>query len=229
AEPVQGGGGVIVPQEDYFPRIRQICDKYEVLFIADEVITGFGRTGRWFALEHWGVEPDILDFAKGVTSGYVPLGGIGVSDRIKEALDGVEPGKRWMHAYTYSGHPTCAAVALANLDIIEREDLVTRAEETGTHLQAGLKSLEASHPKVGEARGLGMMGALELLEDRDTRRKFPTEAKIAEKLQVAATDRGLWSRVKEGVYMLSPALTTSRDEVDRMINILDESLTAIGC
>src|SRR5918992_1709314 len=127
AEPVQGAGGVIVPPADYFPRIRAICDQYDVLLIADEVITGFGRTGRWFGLEHYGIGPDIMQFAKGITSGYVPLGGIGVSDEVRGVIDGVPPGKRWMHAYTYSGHPTCCAVALANLDIIERERLTERA------------------------------------------------------------------------------------------------------
>jgi adenosylmethionine-8-amino-7-oxononanoate aminotransferase len=229
AEPVQGAGGVIVPQEDYFPRIREICDKYDVLLIADEVITGFGRTGRWFALEHYGIEPDIMDFAKGVTSGYVPLGGIGVSDAIRQVIDGVEPAKRWMHAYTYSGHPVTTAVALANLDYIEKHDLVSRAAETGAHFQAGLKSLEAHHPKVGEARGLGMIGALELLEDRGSRRKFPVEARIGDKLHAECAQRGLWTRTRDHIYPLSPPLTTTREEVERIVSILDESLTAIGC
>ena len=229
AEPVQGAGGVIVPQEDYFPRIREICDQYEVLLIADEVITGFGRTGKWFALEHWGIEPDIMDFAKGVTSGYLPLGGIGVSDDIKAVLDGVEPGHRWMHAFTYSGHPTTTAVALANLDYFETHDLVTRAAETGAHLQAGLHSLQANHPKVAEARGIGMMGALEILEDPATLTKFSKEANIGQKLHLETTARGLWSRTREHVYVMSPPLTTTRDEVDRIVNILDDSLTAIDC
>ena len=229
AEPVQGAGGVIVPQDDYFPRIREICDQYEVLFIADEVITGFGRTGKWFGLEHWGVEPDIMDFAKGVTSGYIPLGGIGISDDIKAVLDGADPTKRWMHAYTYSAHPVSTAVALANLDYFEQHDLVTRAAETGAHFQAGLKSLEANHPKVGEARGIGMMGAIELLEDRAARRKFPAEQKIGDKLNAECVQRGLWTRPREHIYPLSPPLTTTREEVERIVSILDESLTAIGC
>src|SRR4029434_755076 len=120
AEPVQGAGGLIVPPDDYFPRIREICNKYDVLLIADEVITGFGRTGRWFALDHWKIEPDIISFAKGITSGYLPLGGIGLSDKVFRVLAEVPPNRRWMHAFTYSGHPTCCAVALANLDIVER-------------------------------------------------------------------------------------------------------------
>ncbi|MCZ6554017.1 MAG: aspartate aminotransferase family protein, partial [SAR324 cluster bacterium] len=152
AEPVQGAGGVIVPQDEYFPRIREICDQYDVLFLADEVITGFGRTGSWFALDRWGVQPDIMAFAKGVTSGYLPLGGIGVSDRIHDAIMSADPSRRWMHAYTYSGHPTTCAVALANLDFFEREDLVTRAAENGAYFLRQLKTLE-SHPHVGEVRG----------------------------------------------------------------------------
>jgi len=123
AEPIHGGGGVLYPTDDYFPLVRQVCDRHSVLFIADEVITGFCRTGRWFALEHWNVQPDILSFAKGVSSGYLPLGGIMVSRAIKETMDSVKPDDRWMHAYTYSGHPTCCAVGLANVAIMERERL----------------------------------------------------------------------------------------------------------
>ncbi len=226
AEPVQGAGGVIVPQEDYFPRIREICDQYEVLFIADEVITGFGRTGLWFALDHWGVEPDILNFAKGVTSGYLPLGGIGINDRIRKAIHEADPAKRYMHAYTYSGHPTTCAVALANLDYFEREDVVTRAAETGAYLQSCLKTVER-HPQVGETRGLGMLAAVELMEDGDSRKKFDPALKIGEKVQVETAQRGLWSRVREDVYCLAPPLTTSRGEVDRIVDILDQSIAAV--
>src|SRR5919199_7025846 len=141
AEPVQGAGGVIVPPDDYFPRIRAICDAYDVLLIADEVITGFGRTGRWFGLERYRIEPDIVQFAKGITSGYLPLGGIGVSDTIRAAIDSVPPDRRWMHAYTYSGHPSCCAVALANIDILQCEGLVERAATLGGRLLDGLRGL----------------------------------------------------------------------------------------
>src|SRR5436309_933645 len=115
-EPIHGGGGVIYPTDDYWPRVREVCTRHKVLLIGDEVITGFCRTGRWFALSHWDVKPDIMSFAKGVTSGYLPLGGIMVTKAIKQAMDSVKPEGRWMHAYTYSGHPTCCAVALKNLD-----------------------------------------------------------------------------------------------------------------
>ncbi|HXM70149.1 MAG TPA: aspartate aminotransferase family protein, partial [Thermoanaerobaculia bacterium] len=156
AEPVMGAGGVIVPPETYFPRVREICNRHDVLLIADEVITGFGRTGRWFALGHWGVEPDLVSFAKGVTSAYLPLGGVLVSKRVHQALEAAPADQRFMHAATYSGHPVCCAVALANLDIIEEEGLVERAALMGRRLLAGLESLR-DLPVVGDVRGLGMM------------------------------------------------------------------------
>ncbi len=138
AEPIQGSGGVIVPPDDYFPRIREICDQYNVLLVADEVITGFGRTGKWFALEHWGVEPDVVQFAKAITSGYFPLGGVGVTEGIAEVLDHSK--SPWMHAYTYSAHPVGCAVALSNLHILEQEGLVAQAAEKGAYLLAGLRA-----------------------------------------------------------------------------------------
>jgi adenosylmethionine-8-amino-7-oxononanoate aminotransferase len=226
AEPVQGAGGVIVPQDDYFPRVREICDKYDVLLIADEVITGFGRTGKWFALEHWGIEPDIMNFAKGITSGYIPMGGIGVHDKISDAINSVELAQRYMHAFTYSGHPTCAAVALANLDYFDREDLISKAAETGAHLNRRMKELE-KHPNVGEARGLGMMAALELVEDRDSRKVFDPEKKIGDQMHAEVVKRGLWTRSRGDVFCLSPPLTTTTEEVDRIMDILDESLSAV--
>ena len=139
AEPVMGAGGVIVPPDSYFPKLREICDQYEVLLIADEVITGFGRTGRWFALGHWGVEPDIVSFAKGVTSGYLPLGGNILSKRVHDAILNAPLDRRYMHAATYSGHPVCCAVGLRNVEIIESEGLVERAAVMGRRLLDGLR------------------------------------------------------------------------------------------
>ena len=130
-EPVQGSGGVIVPPDDYWPRIREICNRYDVLLLADEIITGFGRTGEWFGLSRYGVEPDIISFAKAITSGYFPLGGIGVNDRVAETINSAPDNMSWMHAYTYSAHPVGSAVALANLDIIEGEGLVERRRRAG--------------------------------------------------------------------------------------------------
>jgi adenosylmethionine-8-amino-7-oxononanoate aminotransferase len=226
AEPVQGAGGVIVPQDDYFPRIRDICDQYDVLLISDEVITGFGRTGTWFGLEHWGVEPDIMQFAKGITSGYIPMGGIGVSDTIKEAINSTPPEKRWMHAYTYSGHPTCCAVALANLDIFEKEDLVQRAAEMGNHLQEGLHTLDAM-PHVGDVRGLGMMAAVELVADKATKQPFDAAEKVGPRLGKELLNRGLYTRMRGDTLCLAPPLVTTSEQIDRIVGTIRDALQAV--
>ena len=154
-------GGVIYPTDDYWPLVREICTRHNVLLIADEIITGFGRTGRWFGMEHWNVKPDILTFAKGVTSGYLPLGGMMVNPAIKQAMDSVGPGDRWMHAYTYSAHPTCCAAALQNLDIIEQEHLCANSERMGNRLYTSLLAAFSSHPSVGDIRGgKGLLAAV---------------------------------------------------------------------
>jgi putrescine aminotransferase len=226
AEPVQGAGGVIVPPPDYFARVRDICSKHGVLLIADEVITGFGRTGRWFGLEHYGIQPDIMQFAKGITSGYIPLGGIGVSDTIRDVINGVPPGKRWMHAYTYSGHPTCCAVALANIDILERERLVERAAAGGDRLLGGLRSLEAIDG-IGNVRGLGLMAAVEVVRDKATKQQFPPEAGLTQKLTDALLDRGLYTRVAMDCICIAPPLVTTDAEIDRIVNIVGETVPAV--
>jgi putrescine aminotransferase len=226
AEPVQGAGGVIVPPPDYFRRIREICTRHDVLLIADEVITGFGRTGRWFGLEHYGVEPDIIQFAKGITSGYVPLGGVGVSDAIREAINGVPAGNRWMHAYTYSGHPTCCAVALSNIDIIEREQLVHRAAEGGARLLDKLRGLE-SLDGVGHVRGLGMLAAVEVVADKATKQLFPPQANLANKLTNGLLERGLYTRVAMDCICLAPPLVTSDTLLDRIVEAVRETIPSV--
>jgi putrescine aminotransferase len=226
AEPVQGAGGVIVPPPDYFARVREICDKYDVLLIADEVITGFGRTGRWFGLEHYGIEPDIMQFAKGVTSGYVPLGGIGVSDTIRDVMNGVPPAKRWMHAYTYSGHPTCCAVALRNLQILHEERLVERAATLGVHLAARLKAL-ATMDHVGHIRAQGLIAAVEVVADKTTKAQFPPETSTSQRLYDALLERGLYTRVLFDCICLAPPLVVTEQEIDRMVAIIAETLPAI--
>jgi adenosylmethionine-8-amino-7-oxononanoate aminotransferase len=218
AEPVIGVGGVIVPPEDYFPRIREICDRHEVLFAADEVITGLGRTGKWFGLEHWGVAPDIVSFAKAITSGYVPCGGIGVSDTIARALDEA-PGP-WMHAYTYSAHPVGCAVALRTLQIIEEEDLVAEAARKGTYLLEALRSRLGEHPHVGEIRGKGLMCAVEFVKERGTKAPFAPEDQVGARIHAEAVARGLFSRVRGEVYVLAPAFVTPDDVLDRIAEIL---------
>ncbi|XHR30455.1 MAG: aspartate aminotransferase family protein [Chthoniobacteraceae bacterium] len=227
AEPVQGGGGgVLVPQADYFPRIREICDRYEVLFISDEVITGFGRTGRRFALEHWGVEPDIVQFAKGITSGYFPLGGIGISAEIKEKLDAAPSGRRWWHGYTASAHPVGCAVALANLAILENERLVENAEKQGARLLEKLHEALAASPYTGEIRGLGLLAAVELVADRKTKARFPSEAGIGPRVRAELFSRGLLTRTLDEVICLAPPLITTAEQVDKIAEAVARSVDA---
>ena len=225
AEPVQGAGGVIVPPPDYFPRIREICNRHDVLLIADEVITGFGRTGKWFGLEHYGIEPDIMQFAKGITSGYIPLGGIGVSDAIREVINGVAPAKRWMHAYTYSGHPTCCAVALKNLEILRDEGLVERAARLGEQLAERLQRL-AGLDGVGHVRSLGLIGAVEIVADKATKALHPPEAQMASRLTDAMLERGLLTRVALDCICISPPLVISEAQLDRVVEIIAEAVPA---
>lgn len=226
AEPVQGAGGIIVPPDDYFPRVREICAKHDVLFIADEVITGFGRTGRWFALERWGVQPDILAFAKGITSGYLPLGGIMVSEPIHQAMLSVPHADRWMHAYTYSGHPTCCAVALRNLEILEKEGLVERAEKMGKRLLDGARSL-LDLPAVGDVRGLGLMVAVELVADRATKAAFDPAKNVIGRVRKELEARGLFTRVVRDIILLAPPLVITEAQVDRIVQILWEGIRAV--
>lgn len=223
AEPVQGAGGVIVPPDDYFPAIRAICDKYEVLFIADEVITGFGRTGDWFALKRWGVAPDIMSFAKGITSGYQPLGGIQISDAIREVINSAPPSERWMHAYTYSGHPTCCAVANKNMEILQRIDVAGNAAVMGKRLLDGLQALEAEFDVIGDARGLGLMAAIEFA-NRETKQP----AQIGEKVRQACLRRGLFTRIiGSDILSFAPPLIISAEEIDLMLQIVGEALAEV--
>jgi len=231
AEPVMGAGGVIVPPPTYFPRLREICDRHGVLLIADEVITGFGRTGKWFALGHWGVEPDLMSFAKGITSGYLPLGGVMISKRIHEAIEDAPMDEKFMHAATYSGHPVCCAVALANIDIIENEGLVQRAQVQGDRFRAGLATL-ASLPSVGEVRGIGMLAAIELVEDKGS--KKPALG-LGGKVVAEAGKRGLIMRQRGGAdgppasgdsLCLAPPLMTPEATLDRIVQIVGDSIVA---
>ena len=227
AEPIQGAGGVIIPPADYFARIREICTRHDVLFIADDVITGFGRTGRWFGLDHYGVEPDIMQFAKGITSGYVPLGGVGVSDTVRDIINGVPPGKRWVHAFTYSGHPTCCAVALSNLDIIERERLVERSAAAGARLLDKLRSLEAL-AAVGHVRGQGLIAAVEVVADKTTKSLFPADAGMSQKLTDAMLDRGLYTRVAMDCICIAPPLVTTDAQLDQIVDIVRDAVTHVA-
>jgi adenosylmethionine-8-amino-7-oxononanoate aminotransferase len=179
-----------------------------------------------FALGHWGVEPDIVSFAKGVTSGYVPLGGILLGSRVDEALRSLPPEQAWMHAYTYSGHPTSCAVGIANIRIIEREGLVENAARMGERLQRGLATL-ANLPAVGDVRGMGLLGAVELVADKETRAAFPASDGIGGKVLAAARERGVLFRNRGDVVEMAPPLPISEEQIDRLVAVLGESIQAV--
>ena len=216
AEPVQGAGGVIVPPADYFPRVKAILDRHGVLLIADEIITGFGRTGEWFGLTHWDVQPDIVTFAKGVTSAYLPLGGMMVGEPIARAIREAPASERWMHSSTYAGHPVCCAVALRTLDILEREGLVPRVARLGRYLLDRLRTLE-DLPCVGEVRGLGLMAAVELAADRATRAPFDPALRVGARVTRHAQASGLILRTRGDVITLAPPFVITEEEIDDMI------------
>ena len=236
-EPIHGAGGVIYPTEDYWPRVREVCVHHDVLLIADEIITGFGRTGRWFGLSHWDVAPDILCFAKGVTSGYLPLGGIAVSKAIKEAMDSVKLEDRWMHGSTYSGHPTCCTVALKNIDIIECEGLRENAAEMGTRLHENLQAAFNGHPHVGDVRGgKGLLAAVELVEDRNTQQNFPGDRRVAPRIQAELVKRGVVTRTirSAGAHpamgdtvVFAPPLVITQTEIDRIVDATRDAVNAV--
>ena len=227
AEPVQGAGGVIVPPADYWPKLRRVADKHDLLLIVDEVITGFGRTGRWFALEHWGVQPDLMSFAKGITSAYLPLGGIMLSDRVQQAILSAPPDLKYMHAATYSGHAACCAVGLANLAIIEREGLVERAASVGSWFQALLTRQLESLPAVGQVRGLGMMAAVELV-DRAQRGPalYDGALGLATRVVERCVERGQIPRRVNNTICLAPPLISTEDQLTRLVDVLGEAIRA---
>src|SRR5437016_8413607 len=226
AEPVQGAGGVIVPPADYFPLLRKVCDKHGVLLIADEVITGFGRTGKWFAMEHWGVQADMMIFAKGVTSGYLPLSGVMLTRSVHDVLKSVKGA--FMHGFTYSGHPTSCAVGLRNLQIIEDEGLVEQVANKGAHLQEKLQELR-SLEIVGDVRGIGLLGAVELVKDKKTKELFDVSAGAARRVWLEALANGVIVRPLSGdVLAMSPPFVISEPEIDRMVDVLSSSIERVG-
>ena len=225
AEPVLGVGGVIPPPDDYFRRVRDICTRHEVLFAADEVVTGFGRTGEWFALDHWGVAPDLVQFAKAITSGYFPFGGVGVNDAIARVPDeGLGP---WMYAYTYSAHPTGCAVALRALQIIADEKLVAEAARKGTYLLMALRERLGDHPRVGNVRGKGLMCAVDFVKDRGGKTPFAIDEQIGARIHAHAITRGLFSRVRNDTFLLAPPFVIEDDLLDRIADILADATKAV--
>jgi putrescine aminotransferase len=214
-EPIQGAGGVIIPPAGYWPEIQRICRKYDVLMIVDEVICGFGRTGKWFGSDFFHLQPDIMPVAKGISSGYLPIGAVMFSRRIAEVLS--EKGGELAHGYTYSGHPVCAAVALENIRILQRENIVERVDQdTGPYLQQRWLQL-AEHPLVGEARIAGLVGALELVADKQARRFFAERGKVGALCRDFALGNGLILRATKDSMLLSPPLVITHEEIDELI------------
>jgi putrescine aminotransferase len=224
-EPVLGTGGVIVPPAGYLRAVREVCDRHGVLMIADEVITGFGRTGRYFGVDRDSVVPDMLTFAKGVSSGYVPLGGVIMRKAIFDAFHEVPNDKPLMHGFTYSGHPVSCAVALANLDIIERERLVPQVAERGLYLRKKLEELREL-PYVGDVRSLGLMAGIEIVADKATKERFPSSG-LARTASVAKNARefGLVTRpLLDDILLLAPPFVITEKEIDQAVNALRRSI-----
>jgi putrescine aminotransferase len=230
AEPIQGAGGIIVPPEGYMQEIRKICDEFGVIFIADEVITGFGRTGKMFGLEHWDVIPDVMTLAKGISSGYVPLGAVMINDHIHEELIKYSEGTLF-HGFTYSGHPVSCAVSLKNIELIEQENIVENAAEMGEVLAEGLKNLEEKHWSIGRVRNVGLLGAFELLADKEKNKRFDASQGIALKVVKECLKRKLIVRpvTYEGtdIIAIAPPLTVNKEEVQKIISIFDDAVSAV--
>jgi putrescine aminotransferase len=222
-EVVQGAGGVIIPPKGYWKRVEAICKKYGILLVVDEVITGFGRLGEWFGFQHFGVTPDLVPMAKGLSSGYLPISAVGVSsDIVKVLRDG---NGEFAHGYTYSGHPVAAAVALKNIEIIEREGLVERVKnDAGPYFAAALKRLE-SDPLVGEVRSLGLIGAVEIVAKKGTNERFTgKEGKAGPIVRDTCIKNGLMVRGIRDSIVMCPPLIITHAEIDRMIDIIGRSL-----
>lgn len=216
AEPVQGAGGAIIPPDSYWPAVKEVLAKYDILLIADEVICGFGRLGEWFGSTHYGLKPDLMPIAKGLSSGYLPIGAVLVGDRVADTL--IEDGGEFFHGFTYSGHPVCAAVALKNLELLESERVVEKVrDELGPYLAKRWQEL-AEHPLVGEARSLGLIGALELVADKSTGERFDKSLSAGNLCRDLCFEHGLVMRSVGDTMVMSPPLIITRDEIDELVS-----------
>jgi adenosylmethionine-8-amino-7-oxononanoate aminotransferase len=225
AEPIQGVGGVIVPPDEYFPAVREICDRYNVLLIADEVITGYARTGRWFGIENWNVVPDLMSTAKGITSGYIPLGAVFVTEKLYNGIktsEGV-----FMHGFTYNGHPVACAAALANLAIMERERLVEHTAQIGPYFLERLSELQRFR-HVGDVRGKGLMAAIELVADQKTAEPFDPAKKVGPTVAKTALKHGLLIRAAGDILVFAPPLVIDERGIDELVAGLTKTFEECG-
>ena len=215
AEPVQGAGGVIIPPDTYWPEIQRICKKYGILLIVDEVICGFGRLGEWFGSEYFDIEADLMPIAKGLSSGYLPIGGLMVGDRVAETV--INKGSDFNHGFTYSGHPAACAVALENIRILKDEKIIEKAKnELSPYLQKKWLAL-GDHPMVGEARGVGMVGALELVKDKNTKTSYPSDQNVGTICRDFCFNNGLIMRAVGDAMIICPPLVISHSEINELI------------
>ena len=220
AEPVSSPYGAVVPGPNYWPMLREICDRYGCLLIADEVITGFGRTGKMFACEHWGVTPDIMTVAKGITSGYIPMGGTILRKPIADVFVG-SPQAAFKHVITFGGHPVAAAASLKNIEIMENEGMVENAARMGRYLLDGLEELKEKHQIIGDVRGLGLLCGLDIVKDRQTKQPFPAEAGLAARLTQGFSDNGVLLRGGDGMN-IAPPLCVTAGEIDDIVSVFDK-------
>ena len=222
AEPVQGAGGAIIPPDSYWPAIKEVLERHQILLVVDEVICGFGRLGEWFGSVHYDLKPDLMPIAKGLSSGYLPIGGVLVGDRVAETL--IDEGGEFYHGFTYSGHPVCAAVALKNLELMQAEGVVERVrDDLGPYLATRWKSLE-SHPLIGEARSLGLIGALEIVADKDSGKRFDKSLAVGNLCRDICFETGLVMRSVGDTMVISPPLVISHDEIDELVRLAREAL-----
>ncbi|EUC20970.1 Acetylornithine transaminase [Burkholderia sp. BT03] len=231
AEPVMGTGGIIVPPQGYWAAIQQVLKKHDILLISDEVVCGFGRLGSKMGAQHYGIEPDLITIAKGLTSAYAPLSGVIVGERVWDVIEkGSQEYGAMGHGWTYSGHPICAAAALANLDILARENLTQNAADVGGYLGQQLHAAFDAHPLVGEVRNAGMLAALEFMADKDARRPFDAALKIGPKISAAALQRGVIARAMPhgDILGFAPPLVTTRAEVDEIVSIVRDSVDEVA-
>jgi putrescine---pyruvate transaminase len=220
AEPILGIGGVIVPPANFWPLVRQVCDKYGVLLIADEVVTGFGRSGSMSGSRGWGVRPDLMCLAKGLTSGYIPMGATAVSSKVAEVFEKTPPPQGFfLHGYTYSGHPVAAAAALACLDIVVKENLPANAQTVGTYMLEGLEEFR-KFDHVGDVRGKALMAAIELVEDKKSKRPLAPTSKLGIEVAAVARQNGALVRAVGSLLIFSPPLISTKADIDVLINAL---------
>lgn len=226
AEPIQGAGGVIIPPESYWPEIQRICREHDILLVADEVICGFGRTGNWWGCETFGIEADLMPIAKGLTSGYVPMGGVFISDRVAGPV--MAHAGEFVHGYTYSGHPLACAAGMVNLRILQEEDLPGRVgREIGPYLKSRWEAL-ADHPLVGEARMTGLVGAMELVRDKSTMERFPSETSAGMHCRDLSVSHGLVMRAVGDTMIISPPLIITEAECDTLVQTARQALDALA-